>query len=413
MDRAISKSDIQFEQRKKIVKVSIIIGSFILCIFFLLSLMKPTLKRNEVLTAKTFRGSIEETIFSIGTIIPNFEESIISPIQSKINTIRKSTGTKIKKGESILGIDKTQVLSNFNKLNDEYELKLNKEKQLKLRLERELIELKSRSEIKKLEIESLITKRTQQQKLFDIGAGSEESLNVSILKYKIAVKEDELLVQKIGNQEKSLSADLNEIRLEVQIQKRKIDEVVRLISLAEITSSIDGVVSWVEESIGKRINSGDILAKVTQENSFKLKGELSESNVGKIYVSQEIMFDVSGETYSGKILSINPSVNAGLVTYIARIPSGIKDIRSNLKLDTHIVLSKKNSVILVKNGSFFTGKSTQGIFIVDGNTARKRHVEIGVSGSKYIEFVTQIKENETIIISNMEEYDHLDEVEIK
>ena len=138
-----------------------------------------------------------------------------------------------------------------------------------------------------------------------------------------------------------------------------------------------------------------------------------DTNVEEVLNIYEHMFDISDETYSGQITSINPSVNEGLVTYFAKIPTSIKDLRSNLKLDTHIVLSKKKNVILVKNSSFYTGQSTQGLFIIDGNTAVKRLVEIGVSGSKYLELIAPIKENERIIISNMEEYDHLDEIEIK
>ena len=201
MDRAISKSEIKSVQKKKIIKSAIVTISVIVIIYFIMSLFKPSLNRNEILLAKTFKGDIEETIFSIGTIIPKFEESIISPIQTKINSIRKTIGSRVKKNESILGLDKTQIISDYNKLKDEHDLKLNKVNQLKLKLERELIELKSRIEIKELEIESLHAKKIQEEKLFKIGAGSAESFKISKLNFKIAEKELVLLNRKIKNQE--------------------------------------------------------------------------------------------------------------------------------------------------------------------------------------------------------------------
>jgi HlyD family secretion protein len=413
MDRAISKAEINSAFKKKITKFGIIIISTFILIYFIMTLFKPAINRNELLLAKTFRGNIEETLFSIGTIVPRFEESIISPIETKIEAINLPIGSKVNINQSILELDKTQIISNLNKLKDEYELKKNKESQLKLNLEKDLIELKSQSEIKDIEIESLVEKKNQEKKLYKIGASSSESLKIASLKLEIAKKELKLIKNKIKNQEESLLVDLNEIRLESQILNRNINEINRKIKQASVFSSINGIVSWVDETLGKRVNSGDVLAKVTAEHTFKLKGELSGSNANKIYVGQEIYFEINDKKYRGSIISINPSVNDGLVSYNAKIPENIEEMRANLKLDVHIVLSKKENVIMVKSSSFFTGEGTQGLFFVTNNVAKKRRVELGVSNSEFIELKSHAKENETVIISNLEDYLHLDEIEIK
>ena len=412
MDRIISKHEIKSAQKRKITKISVSVFVIFATLYFLMTLLKPTLDRNEILLAKTFRGTIEETIFSIGTIVPKFEESIISPIESKINHIKKGIGSKVSKNESILDIDKTQISSDYHQLKDSYALTLNKKQQLKLRLERELMDLRSRLGIKELEIKSLKTKVSQQKKLFDIGAGSKENFRMSQLNLQIAEREFLLLKQQIINKESSLLADLNELKLEAQIQERKIAETKRKLTLATISSSLDGIVTWVDETIGKRINSGDVVAKVVQENSFKLMGELSETQASKLYIGQDIIFKLNDKKIRGTVISINPTVNDGVITYFAKIPNDISGLRANLKLDTHLVLSKKEDAILIKSSSFYTGSKNQSIFVVNGDFATKRMVEIGLSNFEFIELKSSVQENETIIISSTEAFSHLNKIDI-
>ena len=132
MDREIPKSLV----RKRIIKrISVIVIVVLLITTGILgfrAILKSSIKRNMILTAFAENGSIEATITASGTVVPEFEQIITSPIQSKIEKVIHKAGESIGAGESILELNKEFIKISYSKLKDEYELKKNRKTQLQL-----------------------------------------------------------------------------------------------------------------------------------------------------------------------------------------------------------------------------------------------------------------------------------------
>src|SRR2546425_1846729 len=62
------------------------------------TLIKPTISRARIRTAKVGTGQIEATITASGTIVPEFEQVLSSPINTRIVKILKSPGAVLRKG---------------------------------------------------------------------------------------------------------------------------------------------------------------------------------------------------------------------------------------------------------------------------------------------------------------------------
>jgi HlyD family secretion protein len=118
-------------------------------------MIKPSIQKNEFDTAITETGNIEASITASGTILPEFEETKTNPIPSRIIKIYCNTGDKIKKGDSILSLDKKSTETSLEKLKDELNVKKNNITQLQLQLEKNLITLKAQYDIKKIQVENM------------------------------------------------------------------------------------------------------------------------------------------------------------------------------------------------------------------------------------------------------------------
>ena len=89
---------------------------------------------------------------------------------------------------------------------------------------------------------------------------------------------------------------------------------------------------------------------------------------------------------TGTISSISPAVQNGIVTFIVG-PEDKADpaLRANLRLDVYVVTSFKADVVRVKNGPFYDGIVEQRVFVIEGNTAVGRTVDIGASNFDWVE----------------------------
>ena len=85
-------------------------------------------------------------------------------------------------------------------------------------------------------------------------------------------------------------------------------------------------------------------------------------------------------------------------------------LRPNLKVEVFLVTQSKNNTIRVANGPIFKGRKQQAIYVVEKGIAKRREVKIGLSNFDYVEILDNLKAGEEVIITDMKEYVHLEEV---
>src|SRR5437762_233026 len=108
-------------------------------------LIKPSVSRARIRTAKVEQGSIEATITASGTVVPEFEQVLSSPIDSRVVKILKSPGAALAKGEPILTLDVSQAVLTLDRINQQIETKQNQQAKVKLDLESTLNGLQSQT----------------------------------------------------------------------------------------------------------------------------------------------------------------------------------------------------------------------------------------------------------------------------
>ena len=66
------------------------------------------------------------------------------------------------------------------------------------------------------------------------------------------------------------------------------------------------------------------------------------------------------------------------------------------------------------NGPAFRGKRQQTVFVVEGNqVAHRRQVSVGLSNFDWVEIKSGLQPGERLILSDLSEYEHLDQLTIK
>ena len=106
--------------------------------------MRPSLDRDQIRTARVEWGVVQSTITASGTLVPEFEQVIASPIDSRVMAIRQRPGAMFTVGQPIVELDLSATELAVERLAEEIALKQNQQAQLGQRLERELNDLVTR-----------------------------------------------------------------------------------------------------------------------------------------------------------------------------------------------------------------------------------------------------------------------------
>jgi HlyD family secretion protein len=88
-------------------------------------------------------------------------------------------------------------------------------------------------------------------------------------------------------------------------------------------------------------------------------------------------------------------------------------LKSNLRVDVFVVTSSANQVLRIENGPFYQGLSQQRVFAIEGDLAKAREVTFGASNFDYVEIKSGLHPGDEVIISNMEDYRHHQELKLK
>jgi len=413
MDKII-EAEVQLQKKKKVTGiVGIIIIVLVIAILLLRSIISTSLNKSAIATAVVERGNVENTINASGEVLPEFEETITSPINASVQKVMMDAGSNIKAGQSILTLDKAAAQTEYEKQKFQLESKRNSIKKLKLELDKSFYDIKSNNDVKQLRISSLEAEVENAKRLFKAGGGTKEDIEKAELDLKVARLEKQQLENEIKSKQQTMQVEMKEAEIEAAIQENDLHELERKLQLASIFASRNGVVTWVNKNIGASIREGDALARIADLSSFKVQGSIADTYLDQLHNGMPAIIRINDKPVRGTIVNIQPAVQNGIVTFNVQLNGQEnKLLRPNMKVDVFLVTSFKNNVMRVANGAAFKGSNVQDIFVVHGNKAERRTVHTGLSNFDYIEIIDNVKPGDIIVTSDMSAYKNAEEITI-
>ncbi|MBT4033974.1 MAG: HlyD family efflux transporter periplasmic adaptor subunit [Candidatus Marinimicrobia bacterium] len=413
MDRDLSKSEVNKRQSKVLFKY-VLIGLLLVAVLLLLRwIITPKLDADRIVVSMAEKGRIEDALSATGIVIPEFEQVITSPIQSRIEAIYFEAGAQVSKGSQIVLMNKESITLRLESQKEQLELLENRKLQLDLQLQKNRNELQARYDIYTLKIDLNESKLNLRERLHKIGAETKDMLDQARLNLKIAKRERELLGSQMENDERRLQADLKEVDLQVAIQRKAILELERQLERSEIRADRDGVITWVKDDIGATVLPGAVVARVADLRTYKVEARISDIHVTRLKIGGPIKVRANDHDLPGNISSIIPTVENGVVSFLIDLEDNADiNLRSNLRVDVFVITSFKDDVIRAENGPYINGSGPQNIFIMKDNVAHRKRVVVGATNLDHVEFISGVSAGDRLIITDMEDYIHLDQIEI-
>jgi len=413
MDTDVSKQ-VSAQRKRKFIGIAIVsVILLFLAIALLRYTVKSSLKKSSITTAVVEKGNVENTITATGEVLPEFEQTLTSPINASVQKIILDAGSPVKAGQSLLTLDKSSSQMDYEKLKFQLASKQNDIKKLKLQLDKSFYDIKSSNDIKQLRINSLEAEVENTKRLFKAGGGTREDIEKAELELKVARLEKQQLENEIKSKQQTMQVEMKEAEIAASIQESDLHELERKLQLADIIASREGVVTWVNKNIGSAIREGDALARIADLSSFKVQGSISDNYLDQLKRGMAAIIRINEVQVRGSVINIQPSIQNGIVSFDIQLDErNNKLLRPNMKVDVYLVTNSQTNVMRVANGPAFKGASPQDIFIVSNGKAERRSVHTGMSNFDYIEVKDNLKPGDVIITSDMSEYKNVNEITI-
>lgn len=408
MDKLIEEEVLTKRKKKRYLIGLIIVIALACCVWLIRAYLNPSISTNEFTTAKVETGNIENTINATGEVLPEFEEVLASPINASIKNVIMDAGNKVKAGQSILTLDKSQAQTDYEKLVFQIESKRNEIAKLKLDLEKSFYDIKSNNNIKQLKISNLKDMVAGAQRLFKAGGGTKEEIEQAQLNLKVAELEKQQLENEIKSKQQTMKIEIKEAEIALAIQQSDLTALKRKLDLANVVASRDGVVTWVNKNIGTSVQQGEAIARIADLSSFKVAGNMADNQLEQLHNNMPAIIRINDALLRGTVTNISPAIKNSIVSFDIRFDDkNNKLLRPNMKADVFLVTATHNNVVRVANGPAFNGSNLQDIFVITSEgKAERRSVKTGFSNFDYIEIVSGLKPGDVIITSEMSNYKH-------
>ncbi len=415
MDREIPKEVRDKERKKKFIKYGAIGVAAVVCIAVLISFMRSSVNRKDLVFSEVDNGTIEVSVSASGKVVPAFEEIINSPINTRIVEVYRKGGDSVDVGTPILKLDLQSTETEYKKLLDEEQMKRYQLEQLKVNNNTYLSDLSMQVKISAMKLNRMEVELRNERYLDSLGSGTTDKVRQAELNFNTGKLELEQLRQQYANESKVKEADLKVKELEFNIFSKSLAEMKRTLDDAQIRSPRKAILTYINNQVGAQVAEGSQVAIISDLSHFKVEGEIADTYGDRVAAGGRAIVKIGNEKLEGTVSSVTPLSKNGVISFIVQLnEDNNKRLRSGLKTDVYVMNAVKEGVLRLANASYYVGRGEYELFVQDSkDEIVKRKVQLGDSNFEYVEVVSGLKLGDKVVVSDMSSYKNKNKLKLK
>ena len=333
-----------------------------------------TTGRPAVAVEVTKVGAIDliEGIEVVGSLSPKFSADVKSEYAGIVTEVYVTEWLRVKKGTPLAKIDTREIETALQKAKAAIEMaKANL-------LQAEVAENRAEREY------------NRQIKLKEFGLVTQQNL-------------DDGLTEK-----EAAAARIASARAQLKASEEDLQQTQTRLSKTIIYSPIEGAVSFRGVNVGDLVGemgSPKIMFKIIDTRILDLTVTVPSGEMGRVHVGQPLTFStdaISGNTFTGKVMFINPMVNEAdrSVKVVAEVENRSEQLKGGLFVKGRILTGKRAGILQAPRTSLLTwdvaGKKGD-LFVVDGGIAKRRTVQTGSVMGDFVEIRSGLALDEQVV----------------
>jgi len=227
-------------------------------------------------------------------------------------------------------------------------------------------------------------------------------------RYRIEQERLALMSQTIDSQVAVQQAQVDHLRAIAAFQRN----VLRSL---EVRAGDSGVVSDLRLQLGQYVLAGTLLAKVVQPGKLKAVLQIPETQAKDVAIGQKAGIDTRNGIIAGHVINIDPNAINGTVAVDVALEGTAPGERPDLSVDGTIEIERLEQVLYAGRPAYGQPNSTIGMFKItdDGHYATRVQVQLGRSSVNTVEILRGLDVRDSVILSDMSQWDNVERVRIK
>ena len=412
MDKALPRKN-----RKKL-KVFVIIGGIIVLVlasyFTFFQKVALNVSSKEVRIREVVAGNFEEYISFQGLVEP-LHTMLVNIVEGgAIQEIYVENGAMVQQGEPLVRLynptteysfmsQENALIEQMNNLNVS---KMNIRNQ-EINLTKDLISVQH--DYKAAELTYELNK-----KLFEQEVLSKSDWERTKESFRYQHERKKLIEESVKKEKQTSDIQIKQIDQSMYIMEQSLLKLRENKENLLLTAPISGRLSSFDVILGKTYQGGESIGKIDVMKGYKLVAQVDEFYLEKVSVGQQGQIDMKGKLMTVAVSKIIPEVKSGrFEVYLEFKTTEELKLQEGTSFGIKLFLSGKESKVLLPKGTFYQDTRGEWVYVVKGNKAVRRQVELGRENPAYYEVVSGLVPGEQVIVSSYKDYLRVEFLNIK
>ncbi|MGV3639231.1 MAG: efflux RND transporter periplasmic adaptor subunit [Adhaeribacter sp.] len=213
----------------------------------------------------------------------------------------------------------------------------------------------------------------------------------------------------MAHQVQQMQESVGRMQANLALMRKKMDDLT-------IKAPVAGQITSLNAEIGESKNRGQRIGQIDVLNGFKVRANIDEHYISRIFAGQQGEFTFNGQTYALAVKKVFTQVSNGQfqvdLAFRSQVPTGI---RRGQSLQVRLALSDQTQAVLVPKGGFYQKTGGNWIFKVDaqGHKAYRTDIRLGRQNPEYYEVLEGLEPGDKVVTSGYENYEDMGELVIR
>ncbi|WP_337044699.1 efflux RND transporter periplasmic adaptor subunit [Emticicia sp. 17c] len=416
MDKQIKK---KFWSRQRIL---LTIGGVLFASFAAYSLLfadrRSTLnaEKDKMTISQVTNGNFDEFIVVTGVVLPLRIIRLDAIVGGYVKEKVVDGGNMVKQGQVILRLENQNLKLNFLQSETEASRLVNDLQNTRQRLKVEKFTIRKNMS----DLDFLIAQSKdlyeRNKKLYTDKVIPEADYLKAKRDYEKLVSQKEIDQESQRYQEENAAMQIKQLEGTLERTQRNVQLWRETLENLVVKAPVSGLLSSIDVEVGSNINQGQNIGQIDDLNGFKMRVDIDEHYISRIFAGLGGSFEFNGKEYPLEITKIYPEVRNGRfqvdMIFSKGVPEGIKRGQSS---PIRLELGKATKATLLPVGGFFSDTGGNWVYVVDksGSKAIKRKITLGRKNPEYFEVLEGLQVGDQVITSSYENFGDNEVLQLK
>jgi HlyD family secretion protein len=370
--------------------------------------------RSEVEVARVTKSSFEEGLMISGRIIPNQQTFLDASESGTVEKVFAKSGDQLDKGDTIVQLSNSNLRLEVLQRESQLLEQLNTQRQTKILLNQN--DLSQKQQIEEVSYQLDIQKRRYErnQQLHNKGVIADQDFEEIKKRYQYLQKRQNILQKVYKTDSIARASQLRQIDQSEDRLEQNLIAVQNILDKLCITAPVDGQLSDLELSNGERVNEGQRIGVVYNIDPPRIEAQVDELYINTIRKGLQGQIEQNDTIYKVELTDKFPSVEEGDFRVLLDFKGQPgTDFYNGQNLRIRLNLSASKEALVIPKGRFFANTGGEWIYVLNGNEAEKRYVEIGQQNADSYEVISGLEAGDKVIISSYDNFQDYEQLKIK